>query len=539
MVFTLHRYIFRELLKVFALAAVGLTLMLSLGSVLQPIQQYGIGPKQAVDLMGYFLPITLTFVLPLAALFAATLVYGRFACDNELDACRASGVSMLTLIYPGLILAISVTIANLLLSFHVMPDFVHRAEISFKADAKQILFRNIERKGYYRIPDTGYVIYADQVDLQNNTLSGVIIAIVKDNKIQRIITSERTEIRFNSHKRFNTVQITAYNTYEMHPVDNVGFTSELVSLRVEFPSLLGDDIKFKKVGEMKRIKFDLIRFNPIAKAARQVYAQFTAALLAQDITQKTAGDPNSFYELHSGEKFIEITADRCLAKGERKVELSGNVVVRESNLQTSEDKITKKLSRTLKCSKALLYIEGDELDPTVSMELYSPSWRQPDGSSQLMRYLIIRGLLAPQSVTDYFKTADVLKAVAPDNITKALKNGADPKLINLQNKLKRTIHLTLIKIKSVINSRLAFGIGCVPLIMIGIALGVMIKGGHLLIAFGVSSIPAAILLVCIMSGIQLAEKPQGQTAIGIILMWAGVVFLTFLALIIYRKLLKN
>ena len=115
MVLILHRYIFRELLKVFLLASVGLTLILSLGSILHPVQEYGVGPGQVLRLMGCFLPITLTFVLPMAALFSSALVYGRFASDNELDACRASGVSLPTLVYPGLSLAIVVAIANLIL----------------------------------------------------------------------------------------------------------------------------------------------------------------------------------------------------------------------------------------------------------------------------------------------------------------------------------------------------------------------------------------------------------------------------------------
>ena len=60
MVFTLHRYIFRELLKVFLLAAVAMALILSLGIILRPIQDYGVGPRQVVHLIGYFLPITLS-----------------------------------------------------------------------------------------------------------------------------------------------------------------------------------------------------------------------------------------------------------------------------------------------------------------------------------------------------------------------------------------------------------------------------------------------------------------------------------------------
>ncbi|MGB8226065.1 MAG: LptF/LptG family permease, partial [Sedimentisphaerales bacterium] len=67
MVFIIHRYIFRDLLKVFVLASLALTVILSLGSLLRPIQEYGVGPKQVLDLLCYFMPITLSFVLPVAA----------------------------------------------------------------------------------------------------------------------------------------------------------------------------------------------------------------------------------------------------------------------------------------------------------------------------------------------------------------------------------------------------------------------------------------------------------------------------------------
>ncbi len=199
MLFTLHRYIFRELIKVFIPAAVALTLMMSIGSILRPVQEYGVGPRQVVHLMGYFLPITLTFVLPMAALFAAALVYGRFACDNELDACRASGISLFTLVYPGLALAIIVAIANLILSFYVMPTFIRRAEKSFKADAKQILFRNIERRGHYELPTGRYRIYADITDPRKDMLGGVIVAELgsKNQRIERVIAAESARVRFD------------------------------------------------------------------------------------------------------------------------------------------------------------------------------------------------------------------------------------------------------------------------------------------------------------------------------------------------------
>ena len=539
MVFTLHRYIFRELLKVFVPTTVALTLILSLGSILRPVQEYGVGPGQVVHLMGYFLPIVLTFVLPMAALFAAALVYGRFASDNELDACRASGISLLTLVYPGVALAIIVATANLILSFHVVPIFVHRAERSLKANAKQILFRNIQRKGYYKLPPQGqYVIYADQADPQKDTLSGVVIAEVKSNQIKRVIAAERTKINFNPHERFNEVQIIAYNTYQIGPEDKGGFFAERLPLTMEFGSLLGDDIKFKKIGEMKEIRdVDLTLFYPIAKLARDIYSQFTVESLAENINDKITDDPNSFYKLHSGEKLVEFTAGHCSAGAGKEVELSDDVVVIEY------DAASKQHLRTLQCAKASLHLEGDELAPTLTMELYNPTWHRVEGSEGVaMGWLRIRGLIIPKAVRDVaskFATEDGLDAKKLASESSVLQKGPSSKLRSLQVELQTEIQNTLAEIEAEIHSRLVFGIGCVSLIMIGIGLGIILRGGHLLSAFGASSVPAAILVVCIMMGRNITKNPKVQTGSGILLMWGGLVFLSLVAIVMYRRLLKN
>lgn len=547
MVFTLHRYIFRELFRVFVLATAALTVMLSLGIILPPVQEYGIGPRQVVHIMGYFLPVTLTFVLPIAALFAASLVYGRFASDNELDACRASGISLTTLVYPGLALAIMVAIANLLLSFHVMPAFVHRATRSLKADAKQILFRNIQRKGYYKLPpEEQYLIYADLADSQSDTLCGVVVVEVKRGSVGRITTAENAQVRFNPHERFNEVQITAHNTYQMDP-DGGGAFAEWLSLTAEFGSLLGDDIKFKDLDEMKRIRdVDLTLFDPIAKLSRRVYAQLTAEVLAQDIAAKMAADAGSFCKLHSGERFVEFNATQCAVQEERKIELSGTVVVAESGIVVEADVVRKQPLRTFRCARAALYVEGDELSPTLTMELYNPTWQGDDGSSvPAWGRVRIRGLLLPESVkniTDEFRTEDSLKARELASRLSPLREGPSLELKGLQNTLQRRIQRTLAEIEAETHSRLVFGIGCVSMILIGIGLGIILRGGHLLSAFGSSCVPAAVLIVCIMSGKQIVENPGAARNVGssgIVLMWTGLVVLSVLAVIIYRRLLRH
>ena len=98
---------------------------------------------------------------------------------------------------------------------------------------------------------------------------------------------------------------------------------------------------------------------------------------------------------------------------------------------------------------------------------------------------------------------------------------------------------TLAEIKAEIHSRLVFGIGCVSLIMISIGLGIIKKGGHMLSAFGASSVPAAALVVCIMMGKNITKNPGARAGSGIVLMWVALALLSLLAVVMYRRLMKN
>ena len=52
---------------------------------------------------------------------------------------------------------------------------------------------------------------------------------------------------FNLHKRFNELQVTAYNTFQMD--EQSAWSLGLSVFTKEFPSLLGDNIKFKEIRE--------------------------------------------------------------------------------------------------------------------------------------------------------------------------------------------------------------------------------------------------------------------------------------------------
>jgi len=532
MVFTLQRYIFRELFKVFALATIGLTLVLSLGGILQPVQEYGVGPQQVVHILVYFMPITLTFVLPMAALFASALTYGRFASDNELDACRASGVSLFTMVYPGWILAILVAIANLILSFHVMPYFVHLAEKSLKADAKQIVFRNIERRGFYELPPDGrYMIYADYADAKNDTLSGIVVIQNDVGNIRKIIAADAAGIRFDPHESFNEVQLDVFGARQMGAADDFWFEIGSASLRPKFGSLLGDDIKFKRVNEMKQIRADLMRFDPIAQVALTGFAQLATELLAQDISAAMAADDAALYELRGRTRSVKFSATSCALEEEKEISLGGRPIVVEEY-----DSLSGRLLRTLRCHRARLLLDEDPAGPGLTLNL---SNARVDATGQIMVHHTIGGLVLPEPLAQRLHRASLLETVTPEHTSSVLSGSPSTTLAGLQAQLVRIIRRTLVDIKAEMNSRLVFGIGCIPMIMIGIGLGIINRGGHLLSAFGASCVPAAVLIVAIISGKHVTENMTAQGVSGIIVMWAGLAALIVLAAAIYARLSRS
>lgn len=107
----LSRYILRELLKIFLIALVGMTLLILLVGVAQEAIRQSLGVMPIVRLLPYFLPNALVFAVPGTILFAACTVYGRMSADNELVAVKSMGISPWAFMIPGLVLAFLISLA--------------------------------------------------------------------------------------------------------------------------------------------------------------------------------------------------------------------------------------------------------------------------------------------------------------------------------------------------------------------------------------------------------------------------------------------
>jgi hypothetical protein len=77
------------------------------------------------------------------------------------------------------------------------------------------------------------------------------------------------------------------------------------------------------------------------------------------------------------------------------------------------------------------------------------------------------------------------------------------------------------KIGAIIHHRLAYAACPLVLVVLGAGLGVIVRGGQILTAFGVSFLPALFVIVGIIMGYQLAQNAD-TAAVGVGIIWGGL-----------------
>ncbi|GEM_PF-3588178 len=155
----LQRYILRELLLTFIAALASLTAVIFVGMALVQLQALQYFPASAIkEIAPYFLPLTLSFALPVGVLIACALVFGRLAADNEIDAIRVAGVPLRRVLAPPLLIGIVASAATLYLNEELIPrSHFERRKITQRG-IQQALYGLSREAASISIPEAGIAL---------------------------------------------------------------------------------------------------------------------------------------------------------------------------------------------------------------------------------------------------------------------------------------------------------------------------------------------------------------------------------------------
>jgi lipopolysaccharide export system permease protein len=214
---TLHLYLARQILATMVMTVFVFTFVLLLGNVIKEILQLLVNRQATLGLACHgillLIPYVLAYSLPIGMLTATLLVFGRFSAEQELTAARASGISLVSLIGPVLLVGVAVSGLCAWLNLDLAPA----SRVAYK---ELLAGAGRKRPGGFLlsnqyVPFGKYHVFVERVAADGIHLENVIVAEYDDRGAQiRWAKAPGGKIIIDNAARTVTLALTNMTTFQ-------------------------------------------------------------------------------------------------------------------------------------------------------------------------------------------------------------------------------------------------------------------------------------------------------------------------------------
>jgi lipopolysaccharide export system permease protein len=181
----LNKYLVKDFLIVLAVAMLLITFAFVIGTVYKVIDYMAKGLP--LGIIGSFflnsIPYSLAFSIPISALFATLLVFGRLSSDNEISAMKSSGLSLWQIASPVVMISLGLVCVCLYNNFVVYPSTTYANRMLLKGMGVEDPIKLLEEGRFIR-DFPGYMIYVGKKN-GNRVRDLVVYEIDRDtNKVK-------------------------------------------------------------------------------------------------------------------------------------------------------------------------------------------------------------------------------------------------------------------------------------------------------------------------------------------------------------------
>jgi len=174
----LYTYIATEILAPFFASFLIINAILFLGRLvplLDGILDFGIGAGDFIRLCAYMLPKLMMFSIPMASMTAVIVAVSRMVNDNEIMALKSTGIGLLRLLPPVIVIALSTSLLTYFSAVTLIPQGTLAMKTLFLQMAKEKIDNGIQQ-GQFSEGLTNVVLYIDGVDPQTRQWQGVYVS---------------------------------------------------------------------------------------------------------------------------------------------------------------------------------------------------------------------------------------------------------------------------------------------------------------------------------------------------------------------------